>query len=113
MHVTHRVAFLCLALLTACSGKPQAGLQGYAEGDFVYLSSSQPGRLDRLNVARGDQVAVGAPLFALESVQEQAAQRQAQHQLEVAQAQLRDLKTGKRPAEVAVIRAQLESAEVQ
>jgi HlyD family secretion protein len=113
MHVTHRVAILCLALLTACSGKQKGGFQGYAEGDFVYLSSSQPGRLDRLNVARGDQVTAGAPLFALESVQEQAAQSQAQHQLEVAQAQLRDLKTGKRAAEVAVIRAQLASAEVQ
>jgi HlyD family secretion protein len=102
-----------LALLAACSGKTKAGFQGYAEGDFVYLSSSQPGRLDRLNVARGEQVAAGAPLFALESVQEQAAQRQAQHQLEMAQAQLKDLKTGKRPAEVAVIGAQLASAEVQ
>src|SRR5882724_11092470 len=113
MQVAHRIALLCLALLAACSGKPKGGFQGYAEGDFVYLSSSQPGRLDRLNVARGEQVAAGAPLFALESEQEQAAQRQAQHQLEVAQAQLKDLKTGKRPAEVAVIRAQLASAEVQ
>ena len=113
MLVTHRVALLSLVLLAACSGKPRATFQGYAEGDFVYLSSSQPGRLDRLNVARGEQVAAGAPLFTLESVQEQAAQRQAQHQLEVAQAQLKDLKTGKRPAEVAVISAQLASAEVQ
>ena len=113
MQVAHRIALLCLALLAACSGRPNGGFQGYAEGDFVYLSSSQAGRLDRLSVARGEQVAAGAPLFALESEQEQAAQRQAQHQLEVAQAQLKDLQTGKRPSEVAVIRAQLLSAEVQ
>jgi HlyD family secretion protein len=98
-------------LAAACSGHRQDAFQGYAEGDFVYLSSSQPGRLDRLNVARGEQVAEGSPLFALESGQEQAAQRQAQHQLEAAQAQLEDLKTGRRPVEVAVTRAQLSEAE--
>jgi HlyD family secretion protein len=86
-------------------------IQGYAEGDFIYLSSSQPGRLERLAVARGDQVAAGAPMFALESVLEQAAQRQAQHQLDAALAQLEDLKTGKRPPEVGVINEQLAAAE--
>ena len=112
---TYRVVgSLFLPLLTAaCSSNPKDGFQGYAEGDFVYLSSSQPGRLKRLSVARGEQVAAGAPLFTLESAQEQAAQHQAQHQLEAAEAQLKDLKTGKRPVEVAVISAQLVSAEVQ
>ncbi|HEX3398270.1 MAG TPA: HlyD family efflux transporter periplasmic adaptor subunit [Steroidobacteraceae bacterium] len=113
MRITFSFASLSLVLLAACSGKAQHGFQGYVEGDFVYLASSQPGRLERLNVARGDQVAAGAPLFGLESVQERAAQQQAQHQLEVAAAQLQDLKSGKRPAEVAVISAQLISAEVQ
>jgi HlyD family secretion protein len=100
-----------LVLLAACSARRQDVFQGYAEGDFVYLSSSQPGRLERLSVARGEQVAAGTPLFALESGQELAVQRQAQHQLDAAQAQLEDLKTGKRPTEVAVTSAQLAAAE--
>lgn len=100
-----------LLLAAACSGHQEA-YQGYAEGEFVYVSSSQPGRLDQLTVARGQQVAAGARLFALESAQEQAAERQAQHQLAAAQAQLEDLKTGKRPAEVAVTSEQLAQSEI-
>jgi HlyD family secretion protein len=107
------IASIGLVSLSACSHKPSDTFQGYVEGDFVYLSSSQPGRLDQIHVARGQHIAAGAPLFALESVQEQAAQRQAQHQLEVAQAQLKDMTTGQRPPEVAVIGAQLAAAEVQ
>lgn len=107
------IASISLVSLSACSHKPTDSFQGYVEGDFVYLSSSQPGQLDQIHVARGRQVAAGAPLFALEAVQEQEAQHQAQHQLEVAQAQLKDMTTGQRPPEVAVISAQLAAAEVQ
>jgi HlyD family secretion protein len=113
MRTTLGIVLTGFALLSACSHKPTDTFQGYVEGDFVYLSSSQAGRLDQLHVARGQKVASGAPLFALEAVQEQAAQHQAQHQLEVAQAQLKDMTTGQRPPEVAVISAQLAAAEVQ
>lgn len=105
---------LCpLALAVACSDQRRDAYQGYAEGEFVYVASSQPGRLDQLWVSRGQQVAAGARLFALESVPEQAAQRQAQHRLDAARAQLEDLKTGKRPAEIAVISAQLAEAQAE
>ena len=44
----------CLLLfVAACSGQQQGVFQGYAEGEFLYLSSSQSGRLDRLDVVRG------------------------------------------------------------
>jgi HlyD family secretion protein len=113
MRINRGIASTGLILLAACSHQPNDAFQGYVEGDFVYLSSSQPGRLEKIDVARGEQVAAGAPLFALEAVQEQAAQHEAQHQLEVAQAQLKDMTTGQRPPEVAVIGAQLAAAEVQ
>ncbi|HEY2531719.1 MAG TPA: HlyD family efflux transporter periplasmic adaptor subunit [Xanthobacteraceae bacterium] len=113
MRISLAIAPLGLIWLAACSSKPNDSFQGYVEGDFVYLASSQAGRLDRINVARGEQVSASAPLFDLESTQEQAAQRQAQHQFEVAQAQLKDMTTGQRPPEVAVISAQLAAAEVQ
>jgi HlyD family secretion protein len=93
-----------------CSSHPNA-YQGYVEGEFVYLASSQAGHLEHLAVARGEELAAGAPVFSLEATEEKAEQAQAQQQLASTEAQLADLETGKRPAEVAVIRAQLAQAE--
>jgi HlyD family secretion protein len=90
-----------------------ATYQGYVEGEFVYLSSSQSGTLAQLSVRRGQTVAADTPLFALESIDETAALQQADHQLAAARAQLADLKTGKRPPEVDVTRAQLAQAAAQ
>jgi len=95
-----------LLAVTGCSGKPPAGYQGYVEGEFVHVSSSEAGRLVRISVTRGQRVRAGAPLFALESINEAAAQRQARHRLSAAEAQLEDLRTGNRPQELEVIRAQ-------
>jgi len=104
-----RNAFLIviLVLVTSGCGSRAATYQGYVEGEFVYLASSQPGHLEHLAVARGQQVDGGTHLFTLESIQEKAEQRQAQQQLAAAEAQLADLETGKRPPELDVIRAQL------
>ena len=101
---------LALIVMMACSDQKPNTYQGYVEGEFVYVSSSEAGRLDRLLVTRGQQVTARAPLFALESENEAAAQRQAQQQLSAAEAQLKDLHTGKRPLELDVIRAQLAQA---
>lgn len=108
-----RNSLLLAALALICGGcsSHANSFQGYVEGEFVYLASSQGGHLERLAVARGEQVAAGAPLFTLEATQEKAEQAQAQQQLAAAQAQLADLETGKRAPEVAVIRAQLAQAE--
>ena len=100
-----------LAFLAACSGSHTDRFQGYVEGEFVYMGSSQPGQLEHLAVSRGQVVDRGAPLFTLEASQEKAEQRQAAEQLAAAQATRADLGTGKRPAEIEVIRAQLVEAE--
>lgn len=100
-----------LALLFGCSGPSNTTFQGYVEGEFVYMASSQPGRLEHLAVTRGQQVDRGAPLFTLEAIDERAAQQQAREQLAAAGAQLADLETGKRPPEVAVVAAQLSQAQ--
>jgi HlyD family secretion protein len=97
--------------LVSCSKSAPPDYQGYVEGEFVYVSSPIAGRLDQLHVKRGDEIAVGAPLFALESVNEGAALRQAQEQLRAAEAQLADVKLGKRPPEQDVTRAQLQQAQ--
>lgn len=101
---------IVMIVMASCSNKPAPTYQGYVEGEFVYVSSSEAGRLDRLLVTRGQQVTAKTPLFALESENEAAAQRQAQQQLSAAEAQLKDLRTGKRPLELDVIRAQLAQA---
>jgi HlyD family secretion protein len=101
---------LAATLLGACSQRHTTSLQGYVEGEFVYVASSQGGRLQRLAVSRGQTVADNAPLFSLEAVDEAAAQLQAQRQLDSSRAQLADLGKGKRLAEIEVIRAQLAQA---
>lgn len=100
---------LSLALL-ACSHPSQPGVQGYVEGDFAYMASSQPGQLVKLAVEKGQTVDSGALLFELESEDEREALEQSAHELKAARSQLNDLLTGKRPAEVDVTRAQLAQA---
>ncbi len=59
---------------------------------------------------RGDTVAAGAPVFALEQENEVAARRQAEQQLQAAEARLANLRTGKRPPEVETVAEQLRQA---
>jgi HlyD family secretion protein len=101
---------LLMVVLGGCGSRTPT-YQGYVEGEFVYLASSQPGHLEHLAVTRGQQVARGTPVFRLEATEEEAEQHQAQHQLGVAQAQLADIETGRRPPEIDVIRAQLLQAQ--
>ncbi|SDX21296.1 HlyD family secretion protein [Collimonas sp. OK242] len=104
------IAALCYLTLAGCTPSNDNDWQGYVEGEYVYVASSQAGRLDRLSVRRGQQVASGEQLFMLESGDEIAAQSQAQRQLNAAQAQLADIQSGKRPQEQEVTRAQLAQA---
>lgn len=105
-------AWFALVALTACSGKQAPGWSGYAEGDYVYVSSPLAGQLNSVDVRIGQTVELGAQLFALDAESELAAQQEAVSRLGAAQAQSRDLDTGKRREEVAVTQAQLEQARV-
>jgi len=97
-------------VLSACSPRESNAYQGYVEGEFVYLGSTQSGKLTQLSVTRGETVQAGTPLFTLESTDEAAALQQAQQQLAAARAQLADIQTGKRAPEVNINRAQLAEA---
>ncbi len=105
------LALLGAVALAGCGKESPTTWQGYVEGEFVSVASPFAGRLERLSVQRGQQVADGAPLFVLESDDERAARQQAAEQLRAAEAQLADLKTGKRPVEIDVSRAQLAQAQ--
>lgn len=104
-------ALAVAAPLQSCFRSNPPGYQGYVEGEFIYLASSQAGQLQHLAVARGQRVGQGAPAFALDATIEIAEQRQTQQQLAAAEAQLADIQSGKRPPEIAVIRAQLLQAQ--
>ncbi len=110
-----RRPFLASALIllaaTGCGKDGSTFFQGYAEGEYVYVASSESGRLAELPVRRGQQVQADMPLFALEATRETAARDEARAQLAAAVAQQEDIATGKRPAEVDVSRAQLAQAE--
>ena len=103
-------ALALAALLAGCSDGAQAPLTGYAEGEFVYVASPYAGTLDKLAVARGQQVAAGDPLFVLDHRAEQAAVDAAQARHRAVEAKLANLVEGRRAAELDVIRAQAESA---
>ena len=100
---------LLLTFLSGCSDNSNT-FQGYVEGDFVYMASSQAGQLERLHVTRGSQAATGDPLFELEHGQELALVAQRQEELKSTEALYKDMLTGQRPLELDVTRAQIEQA---
>ena len=77
-------ALLCL-LAGGCAPEPNDFVQGYVEGEFVFVSSPLGGTLQRLFVRRGDEVKSGQPLFTLDQTMEQAAHDQAQAALDLSE----------------------------
>jgi HlyD family secretion protein len=69
---------LAAAAVSACSRPAENRLQGYVEGEFVYVASPLGGALESLFVQRGAQVKAGDPLFVLDSAAERAARDQTQ-----------------------------------
>ena len=102
-----------VALLAACSEAPPPGWTGYAEGDYVYVSSPQAGAVQALAVHAGDRVQAGDLLFRLDAQLERDARDEAAARLQSAQAQVADAAKGRRNEEIAVLQAQLQQARVQ
>ena len=84
--------------------------QGYAEADYVKVAPVEQGLLTTISVARGDQIAKGAPLFAQDDTHERAARDQAARQLAQAEQQLANLEAAMKPTEVAQAEANLTDA---
>jgi HlyD family secretion protein len=109
------VAYLIsmLAAVAGCQPSADDRFQGYIEGEPVLVAAQQSGQLTSLMVQRGDEIKAGTPLFSQDQATEAANVGQAKAELAQAQAQLSDLATGKRPAEIAVIEAQLRDAQAK
>jgi HlyD family secretion protein len=107
------VLLLLGAGLGACGEPARDGWSGYAEGEYVYMASSQGGTLQELTVQSGQSVTRGALLFALDDRAERAASQEAQARLGGAQAQSDNLDKSRRADEIAVTQAQLAQARAQ
>lgn len=104
------LALFLLLSLTACAEKGSAGWSGWVEADSVAVASVGAGLITQLNVARGQDVVIGQPLFALDAAAEQASVAEALARLARAEAQWKNLSKGRRPSELAALQAQLEQA---
>jgi HlyD family secretion protein len=110
-------ALLAVPLLAVCAGAagwwwmsrasdPEAW-QGYVEAEYVRVSPTLTGRITGIAVARGDQVAAGAPLFTQDDADDKAARDAAAGKLAETQARLANLQTASRDTEIAQADADL------
>ncbi len=108
---------LLLVALAACTGAAgwwwvnrdpnAAAWQGYVDAECVRVSPTLTGRVVSIAVARGDQVAEGAPLFVQDDADDKAARDAAAGKLAENQARLDNLQTRSRDTEIAQARADL------
>ncbi len=100
----------CLAMAAACPAKPNGPVQGYVEGEYLYMASETSGTLRELDVSRGDQVRSGGLLYVLDDTPERTARDEAAERVSQAHSGLVDLTKGLRPTEIASLEAQLMQA---
>ena len=107
-----RLLALALVLTLAACGNPNGKLQGWVEGDFVFVGPDEAGRVETLAVREGDQIAAGAPLFAVDAELQQADLHSVSAQVAEARARLMRLEAAQqRKEEIAVLQAQEQRAE--
>lgn len=85
---------------------------GYVEGETLYIGPTESERLARLDVAIGDRVTAGAPLFRMSTELLDRDRAEAAARLHQFEAQLQNLRAAmSRPQQIAVLQAGLERAE--
>jgi HlyD family secretion protein len=107
------LALTAVALaLAACGSKPDdSSMSGYAEAELVYMAPTTAGVLQSVTVRRGDHVTRGQALFALDTDAEVYGREAAGARRTKAEAQLSNLRKGRRPLELAAIDQQLAQAQ--
>lgn len=104
---------LALLLLTACEQPTHNTLQGYIEGEYLYLSAPQSGYLKTLDAVRGSRVVAGQLTFALDAQPDEQALAEAEARADAAREKLLNLQSPRRPSEIAALEASLRAAEAQ
>lgn len=93
-------------------GAPSAPqFTGYVEARYVYVAPASAGIIDQFDVAEGQEVKAGEPLFAQSTAQFQALDDAANAQVEAARANWKNLLTGGRPEELAAAQAVINKAQ--
>ena len=82
-------AAVSLLVLAGCQRPPSDRVQGYIEGEFVFVASPLPGALQKLEVQRGAEVEVGDPLYQLDETMERAVRDQARAALVLSEAEFK------------------------
>lgn len=96
--------------LVACGKNDHHSVQGYVEGEQIFLASPYNGSLEQLNVVRGQHVSKGELLFKLDSNPQSMNIDQVEGELSQAQNTLADLQKPRRAPEILAIEAQIEQA---
>lgn len=108
--ITAWFAAILAAIIPGYGDNPTPVYNGYVDAEFVYVAPSVTGRLQNLSVKEGDPIVAGQFLFDMDASKQRAALRAANAGVSQAQANLRNLETGSREAEIEVIRASLAEA---
>ena len=105
------VAGVAALLLTTFPANRETIFPGYMEADLVLVGSEQGGRVETLSVQEGDSVEKAAPIFTLESTEQEAEVAAARARVTEAEARLADAKQQmQRPSEIEVLEASLAQA---
>lgn len=102
----------CAAIaLSGCEQQPSSVVNGYAEGEYVYVAAPEGGWVTKVLVAKGAQVREGDGLFMLDAEMQLAQRDQAAAQMKQAEAQLADTQKGRRTEEMAALEAAVGQAQ--
>jgi HlyD family secretion protein len=98
-------------LVSGCDDYRTNEFPGYMEADLVLVGSEQGGRVETLSVKEGDSVEKAAPIFTLESTEQEAEVSAARARVTEAVARLADARQQmQRPSEIEVLEASLAQA---
>jgi HlyD family secretion protein len=101
---------MLIAWVSGCDQKSPDYLQGYVEGDYVFVTASAGGTLEKLMAHKGQTVAQGAALFELDPNPEALQIEEIDQRLHQAKSKLADIKKGGRPSELNAVEARLRKA---
>lgn len=105
------LAAIAAAALAGCQAEPPSQVQGYIEGEYVYVAAPLAGQLKKLHVRKGASVQAGDALFTLDDEPERLALKEALERLAQSRALWEDSQKGKREPEIESLLAQLQQSE--